>query len=510
MSSRMMTALHMERSRYDIRHFYEWLGYKWGQHIGEWLNLYTERDGAHVHRVCVIAPRDHSKSTTLRVKVLHQLLFEKWRNKPFTIWLFSANKDLAANRLEEIRQDLKRHPELSRLINEKESNKFKLTLTNGAWIKATSVGSGIRGEHPAAIALDDILDDQNDMSYDAYQTWFRKKMTPMLSPGTSIYCVGTPMSMNDLYHTEMLNNDAWKSWRRGAITNYDEWTSDPDGVKPEVLWESERPLGYLLEQRESIGNLAFAQEYLCKVVDDDSAVFPQVLTRKNLDMHSVLQPSRLHDGHYVVGFDPSHGIGQDYSVMVVLRQDEDGVLHLVNIWRRNDFPPDAQMNEVIRWNDVYGKPVFAFESAGFQHLYESILQQKGATLNVKRSKVSNRTLKQGLMQRLRSWFEQGKITFPYGNDETRKVVNILLQELESHAWKDGIIVDKGAHNDTVMALAHAVDQFSHRQNREVPIAGASVNMSKWGKPGQSKPKKSSQVDRNAPRARSSTRYRTLF
>ena len=504
--SRMMTALHMERSRYDVRYFYEWLGYRWGQHIGEWLDIYGDRKGAQVHRVCIIAPRDHSKSTTLRVKVLHQLLFEKWRNKPFTIWLFSANKDLAANRLEEIRQDLKRHPELSKMINEKETTKWKLTLTNGAWIKATSVGSGIRGEHPSAIALDDVLDDQNDMSYEAYQQWYRKKLTPMLSPGTSIFCVGTPMSMSDLYHTEMLSNDSWKTWRKGAIINYDEWIADPE-IEPKVLWASERPLDFLLEQRQSIGNLAFAQEYLCKVVDDDSAVFPSTLTRKNLDMHSTAEPLKLHEGKYVVGFDPSHGIGQDYSIMICVRMSEDGNLHVVDIWRRNDFPPQQQMEQAVKWNEIYGRPTFAFESAGFQHLYASLLSQMGASLNIKKSKVSNRTLKQGLLNRLRGWFEQGRIIIPYGNEDTRNKMKVLLQELETHVWKDGIIVDRGVHNDTVMALAHAVDQFSFGSSgKGLAVAGASVDMSGWGKNSQ-KNRKSSSIRRQS---RPSSKYRTFF
>ena len=317
--SKLLTALHLERSKIDVKHFYEWLGYNWGEHIGEWLELYSDRQDRQVHRVCVIAPRDHSKSTTLRVKILHQLLFERWRNKPFTIWLFSANKDLAINRLEEIRQDLKRHPELSKFLDDKKGNRYEIHLTNGAWIKATSVGSGIRGEHPAAIALDDILDDQNDMSYEMYQQWFRKKLTPMLSPQTSIYCVGTPMSMNDLYHTEMLSNEAWSIWRKGAIVNYDEWRQDPDNVEAKCLWESERPLAFLLEQKEAIGELAFAQEYLCQVVDDDSAVFPATLTRKNLDMSSVLETHAQQSGKYGIGFDASHGIGQDYSVINIFR-----------------------------------------------------------------------------------------------------------------------------------------------------------------------------------------------
>tara|TARA_R100001463_G_scaffold30495_13_gene69293 strand:+ start:2125 stop:3624 length:1500 start_codon:yes stop_codon:yes gene_type:complete len=479
MKNRIMTALNMERSRYDIKHFYEWLGYNWGDHIGEWLKLYSERGERQVHRVCVIAPRDHSKSTTLRVKVLHQLLFEKWRGKPFTIWLFSANKDLAINRLDEIRQDLKRHPELSRLIDVTKGNRYELRLTNGAWIKATSVGSGIRGEHPAAIALDDVLDDQNDMSYDIVQQWFRKKLTPMLSPGTSIYCVGTPMSMNDLYHTEMLSNDSWQSWRKGSIVNYDEWRNDPDNVKPVCLWPSERPIEFLLEQRQAIGDLAFAQEYLCKVVDDDSAVFPQQLTRKNMNMDSILQNKKIHDGRYVIGFDPSHGIGKDYTVMVVLRQDKEGFIHIVNMWRKNDFPPNKQIDMIAKFNDAYKQPTFAFESAGFQSLYKSLVEQRKLTLDMKMSKVSNKTLKQGLLNRLRVWFEQEKVVIPYGNDETRRVMSILLDELESHAWKNGDIIDKGKHNDTVMAFAHAIDQFKTGFNAGLAMTTGQTDISKW-------------------------------
>jgi len=503
--NRMLTALNLERSKYDVKHFYEWLGYNWGDHIGEWLDLYGDRQGAQVHRVCIIAPRDHSKSTTLRVKALHMLLFERWRNKPFTIWLFSASKDLAMNRLEEIRQDLKRHPELSRQIDEKRGNRFEIRLNNGAWIKATSVGSGIRGEHPAAILLDDVLDDQNDMSFDFTQQWFRKKLTPMLSPGTSVYCVGTPMSMNDLYHTEMLENESWKSWRDGAITNYDEWRQDPDNIKPVCLWPAERPLDFLLEQRQAIGELAFAQEYLCKVVDDDSAVFPATMTRKNMSMSETLEFSKLHDNKYAVGFDPSHGIGQDYSVMVVVRKDSDGNIHIVNIWRRNDFPPAKQIDVIADFNDKYKRPKFAFESAGFQHLYKSLLEQRGMSLDMKMSKVSNKTLKQGLLTRLRSWFEQGKIIVPYGNDETRKSMIILLSELESHVWKNGDILDKGKHNDIVMALAHAVDMFNMSTRGGMPAVSANVDMSSWGQN-----KKKSNSNRVSRKSGKSGKYRTFF
>lgn len=127
-----MKGFALERSRGDVGYFYEWLGYTRGKHINEWLEIYSDRKDAQVHRVCIIAPRDHSKSTTLRIKLLHQALFDKWRGKPFTCWLFSASKDTASNRLNEIREDLTRHPELRKFIDDKRGGKFELRLTNGA------------------------------------------------------------------------------------------------------------------------------------------------------------------------------------------------------------------------------------------------------------------------------------------------------------------------------------------------------------------------------------------
>ena len=101
------TQFSMERAKTDVKFFYRWLGYTWGTHIGEWMEMYSDRQGAQVHRVCLIAPRGHSKSTTLRVKLLHHCLFDKHNNKPFSIWLFSASKDTASRRLEEVREDIK-------------------------------------------------------------------------------------------------------------------------------------------------------------------------------------------------------------------------------------------------------------------------------------------------------------------------------------------------------------------------------------------------------------------
>lgn len=464
----IMRGINLQRSRYDFKHFYEWVGYVWGEHIGDWWEMYSDRKGAQVHRVCIIAPRDHSKSTTLRMVMLHQCLFSKWRDKPFTIWLFSASKELAANRLEEIRNDMQRHHELRKFIDTRRGGKLNLRFTNGAWIKATGVGSAIRGEHPAAIAFDDVLDDMGDIPMPKVQHWFRKKITPMLSPETSLYVVGTPMSMTDLYHTEMLTNSAWKTGVWSAFPNWDEHKANPD-VPLECLWPEHRPKDFLMEQRQAMGELSFVQEYLCKVVDEEAQAYLRKDTRAHLESTLLCEKEKHHEGRYVIGFDPAHGLGRDYSVMVVMRQGADGDLYLVDIWRRNDFPPARQVDAILEMCSKYGNPIFASEDVGFQRLYESLIQERRAIVDFRPSKVGNKTLKQALMNRLRVWFEQQRIHFPYGDDATRRTVNVLLDELDAHVWKNGEIVDVGRHNDVVMALAHAVDQF-YSWDGTTPIA----------------------------------------
>ena len=474
-----MSRFHFQRSRNDFKHFYEWLGYTWGDHIAEWADIYLNRGDSEVHRTCIIAPRDHSKSTTLRVILAHNCLFRKWRDKPYTVWLFSASKDTASNRLQEIREDLMRHPDLRKMIDERRGGKWELKFNNGAWIKATSVGSAIRGEHPACIAFDDVLVDLGDQSMSNIAHWMRKVVTPMLSPGTDFYCVGTPMAKTDIYHTEMLENSQWKTGVWSAFPNWDEWKSDPDNVELQCLWPEHRSKRFILEQREAMGDLAFVQEYLCKVVDDDAQVYPRNLIRKNLSMENIIEPEKLHGGKYAIGFDPAHGLKQDYSVMIVVRQDESGVLHVVNMWRRNDFPPSKQVDEILRWNHAYKMPAFASEDVGFQRLYESLINQRDSVVDFKPSKVSNKGLKQGLLNRLRVWFEQEKIQFPYGDDATRKMMEIILEELENHVWKEGEIADIGRHNDTTMALAHAVDQFSFKEGGAI-FASRTTTMDNWG------------------------------
>jgi hypothetical protein len=157
------------------------------------------------------------------------------------------------------------------------------------------------------------------------------------------------------------------------------------------------------------------------------------------------------------------------------------------MWRRNDFPPAQQVDKILEMCKKYDGPAFACEEAGFQRLYEQLLVERGAMVDFRASKVGNKPLKQALLNRLRVWFEQKKIHFPFGDDKTRRVVGVILDELDHHVWKHGDILDVGVHNDTVMALAHAVDQF-YSWDSVAPMASGKVEGSNWLEGGEDKPR----------------------
>ena len=115
---------------------------------------------------------------------------------------------------------------------------------------------------------------------------------------------------------------------------------------------------------------------------------------------------------------------------------------------------------------------FSAEDVGFQRLYESLLAQGITVIIVKQSFKS--CIKASTNESIRVWFEQKKVVFPYGDDETRRAVNLLLDELDTHVWKDGGITDVGKHNDIVMAFEHAVDQMTHIDAARLPMATKTV------------------------------------
>ena len=73
---------------------------------------------------------------------------------------------------------------------------------------------------------------------------------------------------------------------------------------------------------------------------------------------------------------------------------------------------------------------------------------------------TTRRKKQEIILNLQMTLENGKLNFPYGNEESRKVTAVLMEELSMFAITDrGKFEGIGAHDDMVMSLALANKQL---------------------------------------------------
>ena len=68
------------------------------------------------------------------------------------------------------------------------------------------------------------------MTMDSVREWFKKVVTPMLDPETSLFCVGTPMSHTDLYQTEMLSEKALNKYGKVVYGRH-----SPIGMSTELI-----------------------------------------------------------------------------------------------------------------------------------------------------------------------------------------------------------------------------------------------------------------------------------
>ena len=95
-----------------------------------------------------------------------------------------------------------------------------------------------------------------------------------------------------------------------------------------------------------------------------------------------------------------------------------------------------------------------FETNTFAKSFTQELRQV-ADLNIHDFNTTRRK-KQEIILNLQMTLENGKLNFPYGNEESRKVTAILMEELSMFAITDrGKFEGIGAHDDMVMSLALA-------------------------------------------------------
>lgn len=342
-----------------------------------------------------------------------------------------------------------------------------ITTETDSILHLRSKDSMIRGLHVGAVVCDDLPDESALYSQEQREKLhevFYGSITPIVEPFGYLCVFGTPYNGSDLYGD--LKKDArFKVFEYPAIF--------PDG---QLLAPDRLTFSRLTEERQSLGTLVFNREYLVVPVADTSTIFPYEFLKRSI--HGMEHISFTNDiesypiklVRVVVGCDfaISGNVGADYTVYTVWGIDSNNLIYLINLYREQGASHDLQVNRLIEFNARYKPNKLVCESNGFQRILAGMAKERGL-INIEEfitTEGNKKDLKLGLPS-LSALFESGRLRVPYGDENTRKLVDIMFGEFNSIAFnsKKGTLESVCGHDDTCMSSFMAIQDL--RENKMV-------------------------------------------
>jgi len=424
----------MELSKNSFPYFFQnVLGFDFPSYIQEWHSLMES-----TQRTVIICSRDHGKSVFMHAWVVWKLIFEE---PPYQMLYISSNQKQTLVHMRDI-DKMFTHPMLKKYKPARGWAIGNITLTNGNQILERSVGSQIRGLHPQEIVIDDPLKEFSMTGIQKVTDWFYGDMIPTLHHTASLRVIGTPFSYTDIYQ-QLAENPAY------TVNTY-----PCLNALNEPLWPDRWNYEALMARKAEVGSMMFTREYMCVPISTGTSLFnPEHLDNaKNKDL--VLKPLKREGYKYFVGVDPAISTDGDYNVITVLEMDEEENKSIVYIDRAKNVQFRENIQKVQLIGKLFRPEAILFETNTFAKSFTQELRQV-ADLNVHDFNTTRRK-KQEIILNLQMTLENGKMNFPYGNEESRRVTGILAEELSMFAITErGKFEGIGAHDDMVMSLALA-------------------------------------------------------
>lgn len=234
----------------------------------------------------------------------------------------------------------------------------------------------------------------------------------------------------------------------------------------------------LTEERQSLGTIVFNREYLVVPIADTATIFPyEYLKRSIMGMEHIsfandIESFPIKLTRVVTGCDfaLSGNIGADYSVYTVWGVDSAGLIYLVAMLRMQGASHDLQVNKILEFNARYKPNKIICEANGFQRILAGMAKERGL-VNIEEfvtTEGNKKDLRTGLPS-LSALFESARLRVPYGNEETRKLVDIMFGEFNSIAFnpQKGTLESASGHDDICMSSFMAIQEL--REHRSVAM-----------------------------------------
>ena len=431
-----VTKMDMELSKNSFPYFFQnLLGKMFPPYMQEWLETMESTD-----RTVIVCSRDHGKSVFMHSWVVWNLVFQE---PPYQMLYISSNQKQTLVHMREIDRYFN-HPALKPYKPSRGWAIGNIQLTNGNAILERSVGSQIRGLHPQEIIIDDPLKEFSMSGIQRVTDWFFGDMIPTLHHTSKLRMIGTPFTYTDIF-SQLEENEAYTVNKYPCLNSLNE-----------PLWPERWNYDALMQRKAEIGSLKFTREYLCVPISTGTALFnPEFVAKcKNKDYVLKLGHRKEKGYKYYVGVDPAISTDGDYNVIVVLEVDEEKNKTVVHVDRAKNVEFRENLNKLRMVGKIFEPEQILYETNTFAKAFTQELRNI-SDLNVKDFDTT-RKKKQEIILNLQMNIENGKMRFPYGDNNSRQITNLLIEELSMFSITDsGRFEGVGAHDDLVMGLALA-------------------------------------------------------
>lgn len=428
-------------------------------------------------------PREHGKTTTISVGAMLNIIY-RWKEYPFFadrdqppfIVIASDTYRQALRRVDELKREIEQNENLLRnygpQVGHEHWSKSFFVTKSGVIVLAVSKGGAVRGEmfkakRPSVIVIDDIDNDKavRSMEQRGYtHNWIDKVLLPLGSKAV-VFALGTIIHRDCVigrFSSEKKDQD-------GQVIYYPDFRKrkyaaeyvDKDGQR-RATWPQEFTLERLDKIKKVVGTIAYNSEYMNDPIDEDTSLFPMSWLEPCKTTKRVVLTAAPPKGKYLAIFqswdlaiidDPKKAarMNTDYTVGLSIGITPEFTWDVLRLVRRRGLSPIQTLDfieeeAVILHPDEsvdFFQPV---EINSFGHLIYAGLKERGtiaSTVIPHTTDGRKHSVFEGLPS-LSVAFENGIISFPYGDQRSRQQMDILINELNGFGSEP--------HDDTVMAL----------------------------------------------------------
>lgn len=301
-------------------------------------------------RLMVFMPPGSAKSTYTSD------LFPPWflaQGRDRSIIAASNTADLAQSFSRRVRGRIREHGVLLGYGLEREAEEL-WTTTNGGQYRAAGVGGVITGLRADLAIIDDPIRSREDADSDIRRNrvweWYQDDLTTRLRPGASVVLVQTRWHEDDLAG-RLLEREGPR-WRVLSLPAIAEAPDDPLGRLPGTPLWGDDAYGYgadLLARQSSAEARTWAALYQQRPAPAEGSLFQRRWLRR--ERQPERERMRVYGGSdYAVTSN-----GGDYTVHAVVGMDQDGALHLLDLWRQqasSDVWVEAFCDLVLKWRPL--------------------------------------------------------------------------------------------------------------------------------------------------------------